>query len=116
MPINWKRPLTSGLQGARDANGRFFSALERRPRMGVGALGAGLVAPLLFENDERGYFQTSLITTPLISAGYIALDRALPARPGLFLLAYANAARAGASPGQPIVSPAPASFRRLKKV
>jgi hypothetical protein len=37
-----------------------------------------LLAPALFDNDERGYFQTSLITTPLISAGYMALDRAMP--------------------------------------
>lgn len=47
-------------------------------------MGAALLAPMLFDNDERGYFQTSLITTPLLAAGSMALDRALPAIQGEF--------------------------------
>jgi hypothetical protein len=93
-PFNWKRPLTSGIDVARGANGRFFTALERRPRTAVGTIGAALLAPALFDGDERGYVQTSLITTPLISAGYMALDRAMPDKTRSLPPAYANSPRA----------------------
>lgn len=52
------------------AEGRgLASVVKANPRLGVGALGLGLTAPLFLKNDERGYLQTSLITTPMIAAG-----------------------------------------------
>jgi hypothetical protein len=35
------------------------------------AAAAGLVAPAVFSNDDRGYFRTSLITSPIIAAGFV---------------------------------------------
>ena len=42
--------------------------LAARPALGPAAIAAALIAPAIFSDDERGYLQTSLITTPLIAA------------------------------------------------
>jgi hypothetical protein len=53
-------------------NFQFASWITRNP-LTAGAAGvAALAAPLFLKNDDRGYFKTASITTPLIGAGAIA--------------------------------------------
>jgi hypothetical protein len=48
---------------------------EARVR-GIAAVAAfGLAAPALISNDDRGYFQSSVITTPLIAAAFAAFPK-----------------------------------------
>lgn len=65
--------ITSAAEAARARIlGNLGKAVEwtaAHPHGGNWALTAGIVAPWLLSNDERGYLKTSLITSPLILAG-----------------------------------------------
>jgi hypothetical protein len=66
--------LNEGVDGVRAwAN---LSLLHSRVGMGAGI--AMLAAPLFLKNDERGYFQTAAMTTPLIAAGAMVAPRLFP--------------------------------------
>lgn len=55
----------------RKAAESLSTAAARPGLLGAGAA-AAVIAPAIFSTDERGYFQTSLLTTPLITAGFAA--------------------------------------------
>jgi len=42
---------------------------QTNPALSVGSAAAMLLAPTVFKNDNRGYFQTAAVTTPLLAAG-----------------------------------------------
>jgi hypothetical protein len=57
------------IDGIRQQGRGLASFAKANPRLGLSALGVSLAAPLFLKNDERGYLQTSVITTPLVAAG-----------------------------------------------
>jgi hypothetical protein len=62
---------------------RFGKAYEafgsKAGLMTAGAVAAGLTAPVLFDDGERGYLGTAMLTTPVIGAGFLAGPKLFPA-------------------------------------
>ena len=57
---------------SRELSAKITALGERmatRPGLANATIAAVLIAPAIFSDDERGYLQTSMITTPLIAAG-----------------------------------------------
>ena len=71
MPSPPDRPLwiQQAIARVRTQSETFFKSALARPNFFIGTATAVLVAPLFMKNDERGYFNTSMITSPLIVAG-----------------------------------------------
>jgi len=53
--------------------------VQQNHKLSLGSAGAMLLAPAIYKNDNRGYFQTAAITTPLIAAGTYALPSVIGA-------------------------------------
>jgi hypothetical protein len=47
------------------------AAVNHGAKANIAAIAAGLIAPQLLKNDDRGYGRTALLTTPLAAAGYV---------------------------------------------
>ena len=57
---------------------KIARSIRANPKLAVGSIAAGLVAPAFVSNDDRGYFESSLITTPAIAAIYLAAPKLKP--------------------------------------
>lgn len=77
MPVT---PFSDYLVTSLEArNDRLFHWAEVNPRLFLSAGAAALVAPLFLKNDERGYFSTATLTTPVITAGAMIAPHLFPA-------------------------------------
>ncbi len=68
MPID-TRFLKSVKDKVTAASRSGLQFINENPRLSLGSGAAMLIAPAIFSNDQRGYLQTSTVTTPLIAAG-----------------------------------------------
>jgi hypothetical protein len=72
MPFDPNKPVESLVQGLASSRADLWRAITTHPRQAVATAAAAVVAPFFMKDDERGYFKTSLITTPLVLAGSVA--------------------------------------------
>ena len=69
------RGLSRAIRGA-GATLRGFS--RTNPEFAIGTAVAALVAPMFLSDENRGYFQTATLTTPIIAALGMAAPRLIP--------------------------------------
>ena len=74
-PSSITESIRSSLLGAHE---RLFSWAERNPILFKGAGASMLLAPLFLKNDERGYVNTALLTTPIITAMSLVAPKMFP--------------------------------------
>ena len=82
MPID-TRFLQSAKDKAQAARRAGLQFVRENPGLSIGSGAAMLLAPAIFSNDNRGYFQTAAVTRSLSRRAHNFFARAGGARPEL---------------------------------